>query len=140
MDNKQIEKITDGSKTIAIIIRADYSCTGIKFFTPNSFSQQLGYMNHPAGYKIEPHTHNPVLREILNTQEVLVIRKGTIKVFLFNSNKDFICDRILKTGDIILLSDGGHSFEMLEETAMIEIKQGPYLGEKDKTRFVKENK
>lgn len=29
----------------------------------------------------------------------------------------------------------GHGFEILEETEMIEVKQGPYAGEQDKTRF-----
>ena len=37
--------------------------------------------------------------------------------------------------DIILLAFGGHGFECLEEVEMIEIKQGPYLGEQDKVRF-----
>ena len=38
--------------------------------------------------------------------------------------------------------NGGHGFEMLEKTEIIEIKQGPYAHDKDKTRFesVKKNK
>ena len=38
--------------------------------------------------------------------------------------------------------NGGHGFEMLEKTEIIEIKQGPYANDKDKTRFesVKKNK
>ena len=42
---------------------------------------------------------------------------------------------ILRTGDVILLASGGHGFEVLEELEMYEIKQGPYIGEDDKTRF-----
>jgi hypothetical protein len=34
---------------------------------------------------------------------------------------------------VILLSTGGHGFEMLEESELIEVKQGPYLD--DKKRF-----
>ena len=30
---------------------------------------------------------------------------------------------------------GGHGFQVLEEVEMVEIKQGPYLGAKDKIRF-----
>lgn len=72
---------------------------------------------------------------MLYTQEVLVIRKGRVKVNLYASNREFIGEKILESGDMILLCGGGHSFEMLEETSMIEIKQGPYAGDGDKTRF-----
>lgn len=37
--------------------------------------------------------------------------------------------------DAILLIQGGHGFEVLEEVERIEVKQGPYVGEEDKTRF-----
>jgi hypothetical protein len=42
---------------------------------------------------------------------------------------------VLESGDVILLSNGGHGFEVLEEVEMIEVKQGPYCGDEDKTRF-----
>ena len=44
---------------------------GIKFFTPNDFSQQLGYMKRDKGYEIMPHVHNPVKRNVYITKEVL---------------------------------------------------------------------
>jgi mannose-6-phosphate isomerase-like protein (cupin superfamily) len=56
-------------------------------------------------------------------------------VNLYSSSKEFIGTRILEVGDIILLCGGGHSFEMLEESSMIEVKQGPYAGEEDKVIF-----
>ena len=49
--------------------------------------------------------------------------------------QNYIESHFLETGDVILLSEGGHGFEILEETEMIEVKQGPYAGENDKTRF-----
>jgi len=42
---------------------------------------------------------------------------------------------ILNAGDVILLASGGHGFKVLDEVEMIEVKQGPYSGEADKTRF-----
>jgi hypothetical protein len=42
---------------------------------------------------------------------------------------------VLEGGDVILLASGGHGFEVLEEIEMIEVKQGPYAGDQDKTRF-----
>ena len=41
-----------------------------------------------------------------------------------------------RTAAVILLIAGGHGFEVLEDVEMIEVKQGPYVGEGDKTRFV----
>ena len=108
---------------------------GIEFFTPNDFSQQLAYMNRPAGYKIAPHVHNKVQREVFYTQEVLFIKKGKVKIDFYDNDKNRIETRILETGDVIMLASGGHGFEMLEPTEMIEVKQGPYAGEDDKTRF-----
>jgi mannose-6-phosphate isomerase-like protein (cupin superfamily) len=135
MNDKRIETITRGLEPIALIIRAEYDEPGIQFFTPGNFSQQVAYMKHPQGHKIGEHIHNLVIRQVLYTQEVLLIRSGKVKVNLYTSDKEFIGSRILEKGDLILLCGGGHSFEMLEETSMIEIKQGPYTGENDKTRF-----
>ena len=133
MDN--IEYIKHKDQILAIIISNKFSEKGIRFFTPDDFSQQLGYMCHPAGKKIEPHFHNPVERNVVFTQEVLYIKRGKIKVNFYDENKAFLYDRTLEAGDVILLANGGHGFEVLEEIEMIEIKQGPYQGDSDKTRF-----
>ena len=127
-----IEKIEYNGKLLAIIVRRNYSSNGIKFFTPNDFSQQLGYMNRPKGYRIQPHIHNQVKREVSYTQEVLLVKSGKVKVNFFNQKKIFLESKIISTGDVILLAYGGHGFEMLEATEMIEVKQGPYSGELDK--------
>ena len=130
-----IENISHNNITLAIIIRAKYEKEGIEFFTPNDFSQQLGYMKHPKGYVISPHTHNIVPRKVNLTQEVLYIKKGIVRVDFYEASQNYISSSILKTGDVILLANGGHGFEMIQETEMIEIKQGPYLEEEDKIRF-----
>jgi hypothetical protein len=44
--------------------------------------------------------------------------------------------RTLHGGDVILLIKGGHGFEVEEDVEMFEIKQGPYAGDADKTRFM----
>jgi hypothetical protein len=130
-----LEHIVHGLEPIALIIRSDYDKPGVHFFTPDNFSQQVAYIRHPKGKRIAPHVHNLIHRQVLFTQEVLVIRKGRVKVNLYSGNRDYLCSRVLSTGDIILLCGGGHSFEMLEETAMVEVKQGPYAGNDDKTHF-----
>ena len=135
MANSHVENIVHGLEPIALIIKADFDEPGLHFFTPGSFSQQIAFMKHPAGHKIAPHVHNLVNRQVLYTQEVLLIRRGRVRINLYSSNKEFIAARDLEAGDVILLCGGGHSFEMLEETSMIEVKQGPYAGDQDKTHF-----
>lgn len=129
------ENIIHGDKILAVILRANHQAAGIEFFTPDNFSQQLGYMNRPKGYVIPPHVHNPVVREVWYTKEVLFVKSGKVRVDFYDDNKNYLESRILNGGDIILLAFGGHGFEMLEPTEMVEVKQGPYSGEMDKTRF-----
>ena len=130
-----IETIKSNNNILAIILRANYKSEGISFFTPNEFSQQLGYMNRPKGYEILPHLHNKVKRNVEYTNEVLLIKSGQVRVDFYDDNKDYFISQILNKGDVILLVRGGHGFEMLEQSEMIEIKQGPYVNDDDKTRF-----
>ncbi len=130
-----IQKISSKKKLLAIILRKEFKQSGVKFFTPDDFSQQLGYMNHPQGHKISPHVHNHMPREVQFTNEVLIIKSGKVRVDFYDEDKKYLESQILFQGDIILLASGGHGFEMLEPTEMIEVKQGPYVGDKDKTRF-----
>lgn len=130
-----IEKIIHNNQIYAIIIRSNYSKDGVEFFTPDDFSQQLAFMKHPKGKVIQPHLHNVVTREVHYTKEVLIIRKGTLNVDFYDDNKVYIESRTLYSGDIILLAFGGHGFKCIDDVEMIEVKQGPYLGDADKVRF-----
>ncbi|MEQ8757527.1 MAG: hypothetical protein RID09_28920 [Coleofasciculus sp. G1-WW12-02] len=132
---KQLQEIVHNQEVFAIIITTEFNQPGIHFFTPDSFSQQLAYMRHPAGKTITPHIHNQVRREVFYTQEVLFIKQGKLRVDFYDDQQQYLESHILETGDVILLIKGGHGFEVLEEVEMIEVKQGPYVGNEDKTRF-----
>ncbi len=130
-----IENIKDKGLTIAIIVKSNFHNEGINFFTPNDLSQQLAYMSHPAGKNIQPHIHKKVKRDVHLTQETLFIRKGKLKVDFYSEDKEYLESRTLESGDVILLIQGGHGFEVLEDLVMFEVKQGPYAGDKDKIKF-----
>jgi len=130
-----IETLKVGDQLLAVIVSRNFHQPGIHFFTPNDLSQQLAYMRHPAGKVIDPHIHNPVSRSVQYTQEVLFIKRGRLRVDFYDNDRNYIGSRILEGGDVILLATGGHGFEVLEEIEMIEVKQGPYAGDQDKTRF-----
>src|SRR6266568_8426839 len=133
---KLIEQIELNGEMLALIVRDEYSEPGISFFTPNDLSQQLAYMHHPAGKIIDAHVHNPVPRSVAYTQETLFIKRGRLRVDFFDNRQKYLESRELEAGDVILLVKGGHGFEVLEDLEMIEVKQGPYAGDQDKTRFV----
>ena len=130
-----VEEIWSEGELIALIVSRTFRQDGITFFTGAELSQQLAFMRHPAGKEILPHVHNPVPREVAYTQEVLVLRKGKMRVDFYSNSQTYLYSRILESGDVILLATGGHGFEVLEEVEMFEIKQGPYAGELDKSRF-----
>jgi hypothetical protein len=92
-------------------------------------------MSYGPGKVIPAHTHNLVSREVSYTQEALFIRKGKVRVDFYTQQQEYRLSRVLGAGDVLLLISGGHGFEVLEDLNMIEVKQGPYVGDADKTRF-----
>lgn len=130
-----IERVKHQGVELALILRSDFVSDGIEFFTPGNYSQQLGYMSRKKGYVIPPHVHNPLPREVMFTKEVLFIRSGKVRADFYDEEQNYLESRILNQGDVVLLAFGGHGFEMLESSEIIEVKQGPYAGEDDKTRF-----
>ena len=117
-----IDHIFHNKELLSIIIRSNYEQNGIKFFTPNDFSQQLGYMKREKGYVIDPHIHRPVNREVHFTKEVLFIKTGKVRVDFYDDLQNYLESRILLKGDVILLAKGGHGFTMLDKSEIIEVK------------------
>ena len=99
-------------------------------------------MNREKDYVIAPHVHNSVLRTVELTQEVLIIQRGKVRVDYYDDNQVYLESRIAYEGDIVFLGYGGHGFTMLEDSEIVEVKQGPYCGAMDKVRFkpVEDNK
>ena len=119
----------------AVILPAEFDEPGIQFFTANELPQQLASMSYKTGKVIPAHTHNRVPRKASYTQEALFIRKGKIRVDFYTPQREYRMSRVLGAGDVIILMSGGHGFEVLEDLNMVEVKQGPYVGDADKTRF-----
>jgi hypothetical protein len=130
-----IEHIIWNDKPLAYIIRAGMNPEHTTFLTPSEFNLQVGFVVYPAGGEIAPHVHRPLERKIVGTSEVLVIKKGRCEIDIYNDGRELVATRELRTGDIMLMVEGGHSFRMLEDTVFLEIKQGPYIGLDEKERF-----
>jgi hypothetical protein len=131
-----IERIADGDRPLAIILRSEYEPASIEFLTTNDQSLQLGVMRRPRGHVIAPHIHKPVPRTVQYTYEALFIARGRVEVTFFSERRSVVATRELRQGDCVMLMTGGHGFRVLEDCKMIEVKQGPYAGtDFDKFRF-----
>lgn len=129
-----IEKITENGKIIAIVVRDGFNPDGVNFITPEDFPLQMGISSYKKGAILKAHTHLQRRRLITETHEMVHIQAGKVELYLFDSNGKKLRTLLLAEGDTIYFSAGGHGWKTLEDSKIIEIKQGPYLGlEKDKT-------
>lgn len=130
-----LQQITYQGDLLAIVVSHKFQKPGIHFFTPDDMTQQLGYIQYQQGKTIEPHYHVNQVVEIRNSQEVLLLRKGKLRVDFYTDQQQYLESHILEAGDLVMLVSGGHGFEVLEEIEMFEVRQGPYLGEQQRIRF-----
>ena len=128
-----IEKVKWQGKTLALILRGGFDNEGVNFVTDENSPLQVGILKHPHGFKIKPHIHRASRRIIDSIQEVLHVEYGRVGVNFYNASGEQIGSAVINMGDTILLIAEGHGFDMLEDSKMIEVKQGPYEGvERDK--------
>lgn len=127
-----IEKIYNNNKQIAVIVRNKFKKKGMHFLTNNNMSLQLGFFFHKKGYKVKNHYHLNVKKIIKKNTEVLYVKKGKLKIAFYTKKKEKILYKFLKKGDLIYIFDDAHELFILENSEIIEIKQGPYDPKKDK--------
>ena len=132
-----IKLIKYKKKILGLIISHKQSKNKVNFYTPNSFTQQVGFISHNKGTYIKPHTHTKFLRKIYKTSEVLYVKKGKIRVDFYLSKKKYLFSKIVTKNKILILLEGSHGFKILKNCSIIEIKQGPFSLSLDKERFNK---
>ena len=131
-----VEHIHDaGEQLIAIIVSREHNPPSTEFVTTSDLNLQVGLIKYPAGGVILPHMHRPLERHIVGTGEVLFVRSGKAEVSFYDDERQPVAQRVLQQGDLLLLVSGGHGFRMLEDTVLMEVKQGPYTGLDEKERF-----
>ena len=125
-----VQTIQDGKKTLAIVFRHSLKANGVKFLTPQTYPLQLGLLEHPAEKKIRSHRHRNLKYKVDTTQEFIYIESGEVEATIYRNNWEVVKKVRLKKGDFILSVAGGHGFKVIKKCRMIEIKQGPYPGDK----------
>jgi uncharacterized protein with PhoU and TrkA domain len=132
---EHVEHSASNGKALAYIIRAEIDPRETTFMTPGDCKQQVGFVVYPAGSEIPRHVHRPVERHLEETSEVLIVRRGSCEVDIYGDDRNLVAVRKLHAGDILILVAGGHGFRVLEDTVLIEVKQGPYTGVQERERF-----
>ena len=132
-----VEKIMDMDLILAIVIRGEDWEEGLNFISSEEDYQQVGIWGYNKGKKLTPHIHLIKPREVLRTQEVVFVKEGRIQADIYTEKEKFLKSVELKKGDAIILLNGGHGYEILEDnTKVLEVKNGPYVGaDKDRKRI-----
>jgi len=129
------EEIAHNGKIIAIVIRKTFQKDGVNFLSKKDFPLQLGVNSYKKGESIRPHFHLNKELTINKIQEVVHFESGKAVVTLYGADGNKFRSLELFAGDTIFLVEGGHGFTMLEDTKIMEVKQGPYFG-KDKDKVM----
>lgn len=129
-----LETIAADGVVLAYIARAE-RLEHTQFLTPDECNLQVGHVVYPAGSEITRHMHLPLERHVVGTTEVLLVERGRCEVDVYDCDRRVAATRELRTGDILIAVSGGHGFRILDDTILLEVKQGPYPGGAEKERF-----
>lgn len=131
---RTIEK--DGKK-FAIKITCEDVHDGPTFFSEDGDFLQVGSWRHEKGKRLKAHNHNIVDRKINRTQEFLFVTKGALKALIYDEDDRPLDELVINEGEGLILFSGGHGYEiMTDDTKVIEVKNGPYVGpELDRRRL-----
>ena len=132
-----MERITHQDKLLAIIFRDGDWASGLNFFTPDDLFLQAGTWGYEQGTSLARHRHLVYERTARKTHELVYMRRGSMKVTLYDDAKRPIEERVLRQGDAAVMIDGGHGYEILEDgTQVLEVKNGPFVSvDLDKEKF-----
>jgi len=131
----QLEAVSHKGKILCLIVRASPLPDKTTFFTGGECNLQVGKIVYPGGSTIPRHDHRPVERHVSGTSEVLIVEKGRMIADIYTETRELLSSHEIGIGDILVLLAGGHGFRLLEDTVLVEVKQGPYSAQQDKERF-----
>lgn len=131
-------EIKENDVVLARLIKSeDVWKKGLAFFSQDQDFIQVGTWGYDKEKHLLPHIHNEVSREVLWTQEVIYVKQGKIRAHIFGTLENKITDLDVHAGDVIILLRGGHGYTVMEDdTQVLEVKNGPYVGaDRDRRRF-----
>lgn len=121
----------------AYLMRSNNWPAGLHFVTPDETFIQVGSWRYEAGRQLAAHVHKDYPRVATKTQEVVFVKQGKMKATLYNQAREAVHDVILEAGDLLVITEAGHGYEILsDDTQILEAKNGPFVSvEVDKEKF-----
>ncbi len=131
--SKLVTNIESDGKRFGYIVHTYEVHSGVNFFGKEDDYLQSAVMLRTIDEPVLPHFHNRIERQVLGTSESIFLCSGSAIVHFYNEKNESIGKFSVFEGDLIVFIDGGHGIDFLESSKLIEIKQGPYLKNLDKT-------
>ena len=129
----KIKKIEKEGILFAVYFRSGDWEEGLNFISEDNDSIQVGLWGYDSGRKLGPHRHVRNERKINITQEVIFVKRGKLRAFIYEDNHDLIKTVDLGPGDLMITLAGGHGYKILEDdTQVLEVKNGPFTGLDDR--------
>lgn len=111
---------------------------GLNFFSEDADFIQVGVWGHyEKGKELKAHIHNTVERTANRTYEALYVITGALEAVIYDMDEVPVEKLEVRQGEILVLLESGHGYFIKEDdTTVLEIKNGPYLGaETDRRRI-----
>tara|TARA_B100000427_G_scaffold299946_1_gene281988 strand:- start:211 stop:615 length:405 start_codon:yes stop_codon:yes gene_type:complete len=133
-----MKKILFNEEVISIIIDLEKAKEGLDFFSDSEDFIQVGTWNYKKGKTLPLHYHNEFERTSKRTSECVYVLKGKVECNLYSEKGEFIEQVLLDSGQMIIQLSQAHEYVILEDSIVLEVKNGPYFGpDKDRTRIEK---
>ena len=133
-----MRKILHNNEIICIVANLEDTKEGLDFLSDDNDFIQVGTWNYKKGQVLPLHYHNEFERTALRTSECVFVFKGKIECNLHSEDGEFIETIIANAGEFIINLSQAHEYKILEDTVVLEVKNGPYFGpDKDRTRIEK---
>ena len=117
---------------VAMVLHSAKNVDETKFFTEDPDELQVGVIVKKTGENVHPHLHNIQGRTIQRTTEVLHFISGLALVSFYDDDANYICEKEISSGATLIQFSGGHAFNFIMDSKLLEIKQGPYKKDQDK--------
>lgn len=118
--------------------RTDFDSERNDIIQPDN-SLQLAAMKLPEGKTFKPHYHIPKEINEMLPQESWVVISGSVRCILYDIDNTILSCPVLMPGDCSITLVGGHSYEVLQESRVLEFKSGPYTGVVNDKVYINQN-
>jgi len=132
-----MKEFTFEGRILARLIKPEDWIKGLGFFSNDNEFIQVGTWFYDKGKHLQNHVHNEFARTAYRTCETVYMVSGKMRVNLYTLEKKYVESFEIRQGDTLILLDSGHGYEILEDdTKVLEIKNGPFMGvDADKEKF-----